>query len=99
MQHRVLACEHNLAIYKKDHSTLRRTLSIDESWVSLYMEVTAKVVKEFLAEKKIMLWKQPPYSSDISLLDYGCFAELKRKLRGRQFSDWDEFKTHLDAAV
>ncbi|EFN67514.1 hypothetical protein EAG_02589, partial [Camponotus floridanus] len=27
----------------------------------------------------------PPYSPDISSLDYGCFAELKRELRGRQF--------------
>lgn len=170
--HRILACEKNLEIYRKDKTTLRRTISIDESWLALYMKPdrsqarqylypgedpeevprhnihghkrmlimaldfngiafwklcpektvvngdlyknfewaatemaqargpkhlrlhhdnarvhTAAVVKDFLAEKKIKLWNQPPYSPDLSPLDYGCFAILKRELRGIQHSN------------
>lgn len=36
-EHRVLACRVNLERYSKDKNLLKRTLTIDESWVALYM--------------------------------------------------------------
>lgn len=37
-QHRVLACQTNLSNYQKHKELLNRTLALDESWVSLYMQ-------------------------------------------------------------
>uniref|UniRef100_A0A158P5I0 Mos1 transposase HTH domain-containing protein n=1 Tax=Tetranychus urticae TaxID=32264 RepID=A0A158P5I0_TETUR len=185
MEHRVLACKENLRIHKKTPTIIQRTVSIDETWVSLYMEpdknqmrewrrsdeppskapkqnihgekrmlimamdftgiafwellpekttVTGEVyrkflgkhlpnwlgtrnsqhlwllhdnarphkhkdVKELLAEKGISVWNHPPYSPDISPLDYGCFAQLKRELRGIKHTGWHEFERALKAAV
>jgi transposase len=37
-EHRVLACENNLQLLSKDKSLINRTLAIDETWLSLYMQ-------------------------------------------------------------
>lgn len=185
MEFRVLSCENNLSRYKKDKKLLDRTISIDETWVSLYMRPNrdqacswtypneqpmnelqqnihfnkrmlimcmdingiafwellpekttvnaqtyvnflnnyvpnwlkgksftrpcllhdnarphkAKIVQDFLKQKNIPLWYQPPYSPDISPLDYGCFGPLKRKLKGIKFTSWDEFEEALGRAI
>lgn len=55
----------------------------------------ANVVKHFLEEKKIELLHQPPYSPDISPLDYCCFGQLKRRLKGTSHTNWVEFEQAL----
>lgn len=37
-EHRVLACRNNLQLLSQQNSLLNRTLAIDETWVSLYMQ-------------------------------------------------------------
>lgn len=37
-EHRVLACKNNLQLLSQQNSLLNRTLAIDETWVSLYMQ-------------------------------------------------------------
>lgn len=184
-QLRVFAARTNLTIYNKTKEILKRTVSIDETWVSLYMEPDRhqarawhfpgepveqipaqnihgekrmlimamssdgiafwellpekttvngqiyrdflkrhlrkwlgsrridllwlhhdnarphkhQMVREFIEENKINLWNQPPYSPDISPLDYGCFALLKRKLRGIRHSNWNDFEKALTTAA
>lgn len=182
---RALCCRVNLQTYQKTKSLLERTLSIDETWVKLYMEpdrnqrgqwlrkdeeaepavvedihgnkrmlimamdfdgiafyellpekqtVTAdvyisflkkhlnkwlrgkdsrhvwllhdnatphkaRIVKDYLAEKGISTWDQPGYSPDISPLDFCCFGQLKRELRGINHHSWSEFESNLKQAV
>lgn len=59
----------------------------------------ARVVKEFLIEKQISTWDHPPYSPDISPLDFCCFGQLKRKLRGIRFDNWDVFITAMEEVI
>ena len=37
-EHRVLACKNNLQLLSQQNSLIDRTLAIDETWVSLYMQ-------------------------------------------------------------
>lgn len=37
-EHRILACQTNLELYKKTKEKLKRTLALDETWVGLYMQ-------------------------------------------------------------
>ena len=37
-EHRVFACENNLQLLCKDKNLINRTLAIDETWLSLYMQ-------------------------------------------------------------
>lgn len=185
MEHRVLACRNNLQIYRKTKELIKRTVSIDETWVSLYMEpdksqargwyqadeqpneisrqnihankrmlimgmdfggiafyellpekttVDGNVYKKFLEkhiphrvgtrnipslwlnhdnarphkhqlvrkwleDNKIHLWHQPPYSPDISPLDFGCFGILKKRLRGVHHKTWQDFETNLKKVI
>lgn len=182
---RVLCCELNLELHKKTKNLINRTLAIDETWVSLYMEPDrnqkrlylypgeepkptvhqnihvnkrllimamdfngiafyeileekqtlnsnlyieflernfdkwlnvnkfkkvwllhdnakshkAVVVKEFLAKKKISEWNHPPYSPDISPLDFCCFGQLKRRLRGIRHQTWENFENNLEIVI
>jgi [histone H3]-lysine36 N-dimethyltransferase SETMAR len=184
-EHRILSCQANLALYNKDKSRLKRTITLDETWVSLYMSQdrsqsrvwvrqeekppiivkdnigknkrmlimsmdfngiafwdllpektvvnaefyrnyldeniekwmsgksfrkpillhdnakphTANVVKEFLKNKEISTWFQPAYSPDISPLDFNCFAQLKRKLKGIKHTNWEELIVCIGIAV
>lgn len=59
----------------------------------------ANVVKEFLANERITLWDHPPYSPDISLLDFCCFGQLKRRLKGIKHANWDELERNLERAI
>ena len=185
MSHRILACKDNLSMLSKDKSLLKRTLTIDETWLSLYMSPNkdqaktwrfpgeepdqqvndqrfgikrmlvmamdfygicfywlldekqtvdaecyknilnvkippwlqgkpfkrpillhdnakphkSKLVTDFLKEKNISTWFHPPYSPDISPLDFNCFHPLKRQLKGKKFSNWDEFISALNNTV
>lgn len=56
-------------------------------------------ITTLLEKKGITVWPHPPYSPDISPLDFCCFGPLKDMLRGKKFSDWDEFNTALEDAV
>lgn len=184
-EHRVLACKINLELLSKDNSLINRTLAIDESWLSLYMEpqrdqsrswrnkeetqpeivhqsnyqrkrmlilamdfqgvaywklcapketVTSEVYKNFLIEllqqwlpkkrfkspiilhdnarphksnlimeffneKKIRTWFHPPYSPDISPPDFNCFGQLKRRLKGNIYANWNELEIDLENAI
>jgi len=161
IEHRILACKQNLSLLNKEKKLLLKTISIDESWVSLNMasdrdqmrswyfpgetsqsyvkqnihghkrmlimamdfngicsykllseKITvnseicknfleeeilkwltkksfktcillhdnarphkSKVVVEFLKQNKIREWYQPPYSPDVSPLDFNCFGQ------------------------
>lgn len=185
LEHRILACRLNLETYKKNKNLLERTLSIDETWVALYMEPShdqrgvwigrgeapphvpresrnaekrmlimaldyngiafykllphkttvdanlymqflcdyiptwlvgksfrrpvlhhdnarphkARIVTDLLREKEISTWYQPPYSPDISPLDYDCFHKLKRKLKGVHHRSWEQFEYVLKEVV
>lgn len=59
----------------------------------------ARIVKDFLASKGISTWEQPGYSPDISPLDYCCFGQLKRRLRGVEHKSWDELEIKLKQVV
>lgn len=182
---RSLCCRVNLQTYQKTKSLLKRTLTIDETWVKLYMEPdrdqrrqwlkegeqieptlcentygqkrmlimamdfdgiayyellperqtvnaevyigflsrllakwlgrkdskgvwllhdnarphVARVVKDFLDERGISTWEQPGYSPDISPLDFCCFGQLKRRLKGIEHHNWREFEIKLELAV
>ncbi|CAH2104924.1 unnamed protein product [Euphydryas editha] len=56
----------------------------------------AKIVTDFFEDKNIALWTHPPYSPDLNPLDYGCFSELKRMLRGNMFNSWDQLTSSLE---
>ena len=58
-----------------------------------------QLVKQYLEENKTHSWPHPAYSPDISPLDYGCFALLKRKLQGIHHNGWSTFERNLEAAV
>ena len=55
----------------------------------------ARVVKDFLAEKRIQVLHHPPYSPDLSPLDFCCFAQVKRRLKGTYHQNWGEFEQAL----
>ena len=57
------------------------------------------VVTNFLQEKQINCWFHPPYSPDISPLDFNCFGALKRQLKGIKFDNWTNFEEALVQAV
>jgi hypothetical protein len=59
----------------------------------------AKVVKQYLEAEGIRLWNHPPYSPDMSPLDFNCFRNLKRRLRGIHHQSWEEFESALEIAV
>ena len=83
MEHRILSCEKNLSMLSKDKTLLKRTLTLDETWVSLYMspnkdqakiwaigdEVPEKIVRDQRFGIKRML---------IMAMDFDgiCFYEL-----------------------
>lgn len=182
---RVIMCKRNLDRHSKVSSALRRTFTVDETWVSLYMApdrnqqrswlypweeiqtqprenihgdkrmlivamdwdgicfyellppkttVTSEVyksfleknipewlasksfsvpfilhdnarphksalVRTFLEQNGIHQWDHPAYSPDISPLDFNCFAQLKRRLRGIRHDTWDDFKNALEIAI
>ena len=58
-----------------------------------------KEIKEFLAKKGITVWTHPPYSPDISPLDFCCFGQLKRSLIGIHHGYCTQFESALDSAV
>ncbi|XP_015793258.1 histone-lysine N-methyltransferase SETMAR-like [Tetranychus urticae] len=184
-ENRVLSCRLALQMIRDDPDCLKKTVTIDETWVSLYMApdrnqqrqwvypgeepepvtkenihgnkrmlimgvdwngiafwellpekttVTADVYKSFLVDKLpvwinenkhqrpyllhdnarphkaapvvqllerkgITIWPHPAYSPDISPLDFNCFGQLKRHLRGIKHANWTEFETALVEAV
>ncbi|XP_053203437.1 histone-lysine N-methyltransferase SETMAR-like [Panonychus citri] len=59
----------------------------------------ATLVTDFLAEKQVPCWFHPPYSPDISPLDFCCFGQLKRRLKGINHQNWDEFEQALETAA
>lgn len=185
VEHRILACKENLRTHNRNPTRLQRTISIDETWVRLYMEPDrnqarswvysgedpepmareelhgakrmlivamdwdgiafyellgsgttvngqvykdflckhipewlskhprgslsllhdnarphkAPVVQELLRSRNVTEWCHPPYSPDISPLDFNCFHQLKRLLRGVHHHDWDDFILNLERAI
>jgi len=49
-------------------------------------------MNEFLAEKSIPLFPQPPYSLDLSPCDFFLFPQLKNHLKGRHFGTLDNIQ-------
>ena len=57
------------------------------------------IINQFLEEKNIQRWLQPPYSPDISPCDYGCFHPLKREIGGKAYADVNSLKAAIDNEV
>ena len=55
---------------------------------------TAKVVTEFLEERKIEIVPHPPYSPDLAPCDFHLYPTLKKNIKGRRF---DSAQAALDA--
>ena len=53
---------------------------------------TAVSINEFLAEKRIPVVPQPPYSPDLSPCDFFLFPRLKNYLKGRHFGTLDNIQ-------
>ena len=53
---------------------------------------TAVSINEFLAEKRIPVVTQPPYSPDLSPCDFLLFPRLKNHLKGRHFGTLDNIQ-------
>ena len=53
---------------------------------------TAVSINEFLAEKCMPVFPQPPYSLDLSPCDFFLFPRLKNHLRGRHFGILDNIQ-------
>lgn len=56
---------------------------------------TSIVVQTWLAEKKIPLLHQPPYSPDIAPSDFWLFPKLKKGLKGNRFDTVEDIKTNV----
>ena len=52
----------------------------------------ALILRLFLAEKKIALPEQPPYSPDLAPCDFLFFPKLKRVIKGTRFEDMEVVK-------
>jgi len=52
-------------------------------------------IHEFLAEKSIPVFPQPPYSPDLSPCDFFLFPWLKNHLKGRHFGTLDNIQTSI----
>jgi hypothetical protein len=50
-------------------------------------------MSQFLAEEGIFAMDHPPYSSDLASADLWLFPELKIVLKGKHFSDAEDFKS------
>jgi transposase len=53
---------------------------------------TAVSINECLAEKRIPVVPQPPYSPDLSPCDFCLFSRLKNHLKGRHFGTLDSIQ-------
>jgi len=53
---------------------------------------TAVSINEFLAEKRILVVPQPPYSPDLSPCNFFLFLRLKNHLKGCNFSTMDNIQ-------
>ena len=53
---------------------------------------TAVSINEFLDEKSISVFPQPPYSPDLSPCDFFLFPWLKNHLKGRHFETLDNIQ-------
>jgi histone-lysine N-methyltransferase SETMAR len=51
---------------------------------------TAKLTREYLAEKGVTVLPHPPYSPDLSPPDFFLFGYLKQRMRGKRFKSLDE---------
>ena len=56
---------------------------------------TAVSIHEFLAEKSIPVFPQPPYSPDLSPCDFFLFPRLKNHLKGRHFGTLDNIQNSV----
>jgi hypothetical protein len=43
------------------------------------------IIKQFLAQRKVTVQDQPPYSPDLAPFDYFLFPKVKSHLKGRLF--------------
>ena len=59
----------------------------------------SKYIMNFLKEKKIRTWFQPPYSPDISPPDFDCFSKLKRMLSQKDYNNWSELEEGLKEII
>ncbi|KAE9547360.1 hypothetical protein FO519_009429 [Halicephalobus sp. NKZ332] len=64
-----------------------------------YKTILEREIPKWLRERRIIEWKQPAYSPDISCCDYGCFGPLKRELRSGAHANWSEFENHLKEVI
>ncbi len=56
----------------------------------------AQIMLDYYRDNNIQLVPHPPYSPDITPLDFFLFARLKRHMRGRRFQDLDILRQTID---
>ncbi|KAJ4443454.1 hypothetical protein ANN_05123 [Periplaneta americana] len=82
----------------------RRSLNLwqGQNWVLHHDNVPAYrslLVSEFLAQHKIPVLPQPPYSPDLAASDFYLFSKVKSLLKGRRFASAEEMKIHATSAL
>ena len=60
---------------------------------------TSERTKAIISELGFELVPHPPYSPDLAPSDYWLFGEMKRPLRGKRFSNFDELQTAVNTWV
>ena len=55
---------------------------------------SSNFVQQFLAKRKIVQLRQPPYSPDIAPCDYWMFPKLKMALKGKRFDDIETIQSN-----
>ena len=59
----------------------------------------ARIVREFIQSKNWSLVPHPPYSPDLNPCDFNCFGNLKMRLAGTRYKDWNSLNQAVDQAI
>ena len=90
----------NQTFYRKVLERLRKRVAcvrpgIARAWMLHHDNApccTAVSINEFLADKRICVFPQPPYSPDVSPCDFFLLSRLKNHLKGRSFGTLDNIQ-------
>ena len=57
------------------------------------------IVKKFLAQRKVTMLDQPPYSPDLAPADYFLFPKVKSHLKGRLFDSFSDIQKAVTSTL
>jgi len=60
---------------------------------------TTKIVKQFLAQRKVTVLDHPPYSPDLAPADYFLFPKVKSHLKGRLFDSFSDIQKAVTSTL